>query len=109
MTVDVVIKNCRVVSPEGISAAGVAIDDGVIVAIASDPNLPEAKRTIDAKGNYLLPGIIDAHTHFGVYRPLVEDLKNTEAAVCGGVTYHSERQYWTRLRASSHSVLFGED
>lgn len=86
MTVDIVVKNGKVVSPDGIRPVGVAIKDGVIVAIASDANFPEAKRTINAKGNYILPGIIDAHTHFGVYAPLAKDLKNTEAAVCGGIT-----------------------
>jgi len=86
MAVDVVIKNGKVVSPTGINPAGVAVDNGMIVDIADEANLPEAKRTIDAKGNHVLPGVIDAHTHFGVYAPLAEDLKNTEAAVCGGIT-----------------------
>ena len=88
MTVDTIIKNGKVVSPGGIFPAGVAIKDGKIVAVASDEILPEAEKIIEAGGNYVLPGIIDAHCHVGwpdwpvpeAYR------KDTEAAAAGGVT-----------------------
>ena len=86
MKVDSVIKNCKIVSPTGIIQAGVAIKDGKIVAVASDASLPEAKRTIDAQGNYVLPGIIDTHVHIGGKYPLEESLKDTIGAAFGGVT-----------------------
>jgi D-hydantoinase len=86
MPVDSVITNGKIVSPSGIIQAGVAIDDGKIVAIAAEGNLPEAERTIDAHGNYVLPGIIDVHTHLGNKHPLKEDVKDTIGAAFGGVT-----------------------
>jgi dihydropyrimidinase len=88
MRVDAVVKNGKVVSPAGISQAGIAIKDGKFVAIASNENLPEAERTINAKGNYVLPGIIDTHCHVGWPDwpvPLAYK-KDTEAAAFGGVT-----------------------
>lgn len=87
MIADTVIKNCNLVRPEGISSEGIAISDGKIIALADDAELPEAKKIIDAKGNHVLPGIIDNHTHFGGYFPLDEDIKtDSAAAVYGGIT-----------------------
>jgi dihydropyrimidinase len=87
MKVDIVIKNCKVVNPEGITSQGIAISGEKIVALADDTKLPEAEKTIDAGGNYVLPGIIDNHTHFGGGYPLDEDVRgDTAAATYGGIT-----------------------
>ncbi len=51
MSVDTVIKKCKVVSPSGVLDAGLAVDKGKIVAISRDQNLPPAERVIDAMGN----------------------------------------------------------
>jgi len=86
LKVDSVIKNCKIVGPTEIIQAGIAVDNGKIVAVASDNALPEAKRIIDAQGNYVIPGVIDVHTHFGVYHTFEEDTKDTIGAAFGGVT-----------------------
>lgn len=87
MLVDIAIKNCRIVNAWGISQANLAINQGKIVAIAGNiTSLPEAKSTIDARGKYVIPGVIDPHTHIGGYHPLEEDLKDTIGAAIGGVT-----------------------
>ena len=61
--VDTVIKNSKLVFPEGIIDGGVAIEGEKIVAIATNDNLPRARRTINARGRYLIPGVIDPHVH----------------------------------------------
>jgi dihydroorotase-like cyclic amidohydrolase len=87
MIVDTVIKNCRIISPWGISTEGIGIKGGEIVALAKDTYLPEATRTIDAKGNYVMPGVIDPHVHMGTYHSLTEDSTTIAiAAALGGVT-----------------------
>jgi dihydropyrimidinase len=87
MKVDIVIKNCKVVRPEGITKEGIAVKEGRIVAVASDDCLPEAQRVIDAKGNYAIPGVIDPHVHFGYSHPIDEDTRvDSTAAAYGGVT-----------------------
>ena len=50
MAVDLVVKNGTIVTSTGRMRGGVAIQDGVIVAIAADEALPEAEQTIDATG-----------------------------------------------------------
>ena len=64
------------------------ISDGKIAYVGTKDLAITAGETIDARGNYVLPGIIDAHCHFGVPGQSFEDcvLKETQAAAFGGVT-----------------------
>ena len=55
-TVDLVIRGGRVVSPDSVIDAGVAINDGVIVAVGSDDVMPPARETLDAKGLHVQIG-----------------------------------------------------
>ena len=92
MSVDIVIANGQIVSPEGTEHVGIAIDQGVIVAISPEEYLPEADRTIDASGKYVIPGFVDNHCHIdGPFLTGVSTLedcfeKETKSAVVGGVT-----------------------
>lgn len=45
----------------------VLIEGGRIVAVGEQLAVPAAATVIDATGRYVTPGIIDAHTHLGVY------------------------------------------
>jgi dihydroorotase/allantoinase len=90
MAVDLVVKNTTIVTPEGKVGpnAGVAVDNGKIVSVGEDTQLPEADRVVDAEGDYLAPGIIDCHIHNRApgleYK---EDWETaTRAAAAGGVT-----------------------
>lgn len=86
MIVDTVVKNGNIVSPWGITAKGIAIHNGRIAAITHDESLPEARRTIDAGGNYVLPGIVDVHVHVGLYHPFEVEINDMVAAAFGGST-----------------------
>jgi dihydroorotase (multifunctional complex type) len=87
MLVDMVIKNAQVVMPQNTFRAGIAIDKEKIVAIANDELLPPADRTIDAGGKYVLPGLIDVHTHWGTGGSFGQScMTETKAAALGGVT-----------------------
>jgi dihydroorotase (multifunctional complex type) len=87
MSVDLVIRNSRVVTHERELVGGVAVQDGRIVAVGSDDSLPEGREVVDAGGKVLTPGAIDPHTHPGAYHPFGDDIvKQTRAAAAGGVT-----------------------
>lgn len=90
MEVDTVIKNCKIVTTEGIIAAGIAIKDERIAAIATDEHLPPCQKTIDAEGNFVIPGLVDGHTHLLHRHPIEEWEENlkkeTRAAAAGGCT-----------------------
>ncbi len=44
----------------------VLVRDGKIAEIGSGLSAPRGVRTIEASGRYLMPGIIDAHSHIGI-------------------------------------------
>jgi len=87
MSVDYVIKNAKIVRSECTLTGGVAVEDGVIVAIGKDHNLPQAEKVIDAKGKYLIPGLLDPHVHWGVKKDFDHEVRTeTRACAHGGVT-----------------------
>ena len=86
--VDLVIRGAKVVSPDHIFEASVAIAGEHIVAVGHDDTMPPARQELSAKGLYLLPGAIDSHVHFrDPGYPNKETWKSgSAAAACGGVT-----------------------
>jgi imidazolonepropionase-like amidohydrolase len=47
----------------------VVMEDGVLVAVGreGDVEIPEGATVIDAEGKFVTPGVIDTHSHMGVY------------------------------------------
>lgn len=113
-TYDTVIKNGRVVTPEGIVLGGVIIQNGKIVGVESDYNLPEAKEVIDAEGSWVIPGLVDCESHVisrvtetDGFWDITDDKKDdlmreTEAAAYGGITTVST---WLLLRDQPYKPL----
>jgi dihydropyrimidinase/dihydroorotase len=91
---DLRVVNAKVVTPNETILGGVAAEGWAIVAVGTERSLPDADRTIDAEGNYLIPGFIDPHVHWGLSRyefdyheGLAHDFETeTRGAVHGGVT-----------------------
>ena len=88
MPVDLALKNGKVYVYGEVLRGGLAIDEGRIVRIARDVNLPSASREMDLDGLLVLPGLVDAHVHLrGQGLSYKEDfLTGTAAAANGGVT-----------------------
>ena len=94
---DLLIRSDRMVTPLGIGAYDVGVQDGRIVALAGHGTLPlpEGCRLIDATGKIVIPGGIDLHVHCSWPMPGLEGVpaKLTEppavvshAALFGGTT-----------------------
>jgi allantoinase len=101
MTYDLLIKNLRVVRPQGneVHACDVAIRNGKFSKISGSISAKEAKTVYDGKGRLAFPGVVDAHMHAGIYSPLAEDaVSESRAAAQGGVTsmlnYFRTGQYY---------------
>ena len=62
---DLLIKNGHVIDPKNhINAKkDIAVAGGKIVKVDNDIPALQSKKTIDAKGLYVVPGLIDIHTH----------------------------------------------
>lgn len=61
----VLIKNATVltVTKGTLPNADVLVQDGIIKQVGQNLSAPSGVQTIDASGKYLMPGIIDAHSH----------------------------------------------
>src|SRR5437764_3836588 len=98
---DLVVKNVRVVRPTtpAVETRDVGVKDGRIVRVAPEIAVADAQRAYDGRGRLAFPGVVDAHTHVGIYGPLAEDAgTESRAAVSGGVTtmltYFRTGQYY---------------
>ena len=85
---DLVIRGGKLVTPDAVFEASIAIADGMILAVGADSAMPSARETLDASGLHVLPGAIDVHVHFrDPGYPHKEDFASgTAAAAFGGVT-----------------------
>lgn len=88
MTADLFVKGARVVKPDAVVECGLAIREGVIVAALAPGETVDARRTIDAGGRYVLPGLLDTHLHLGTAAQSFDGDCASESrhAVTGGVT-----------------------
>jgi dihydroorotase-like cyclic amidohydrolase len=85
---DVIIENGTIVSEGGVFAADVIVVNERVAALTLDASTWHAEERIDATGLWLLPGGIDAHTHFEEPDPrLLEGFASGGAgAAAGGLT-----------------------
>ena len=62
---DLLVTNGLVVNvfTRKIEEKDIAVVDGIIAGVYERGNGPEAVTVIDAQGQYIIPGLIDAHTH----------------------------------------------
>ena len=89
---DLVVVDAEVVNAGGRFHGSVGVRDGRIAAIADGPIA--GRKTIDARGRYLLPGVVDAHCHFRISQGSGPDaivssddyVIGPRAAAFGGVT-----------------------
>src|SRR5689334_16738579 len=63
------IRNVTLMTAAGptIRNGSIAIVDGKIVAVGANVTAPAGATVIDGNGKYVTPGIIDTHSHLGVY------------------------------------------
>ncbi|MCA9953027.1 MAG: amidohydrolase family protein [Anaerolineales bacterium] len=86
---DLLIKNIRIVRPNHnvVDLLDVGIKNGRFAQIAPVIPAENAKKVFDGDNLLAFPGIVDAHTHVGIYQPLAEDaITESKAAAMGGVT-----------------------
>src|SRR3989454_11096204 len=111
---DLVIKNVRVVraTAPGVLQADLGVRAGRIERVT--PGIPPsaAPRIYDGRGRLAFPGVVDAHTHVGIYAPLADDaVTESRAAVAGGVTtmltYFRTGQYYLN-RGNRYADFFPE-
>jgi len=88
MDIDLLIENGVIVVPKAGSFKGsLGITGEKIVGIYDTAHGISAKVRIDAGGNYILPGLLEPHAHYGYQRDFDKDFETESAsAAIGGVT-----------------------
>ena len=111
---ELVVKNVRVVRPgqPRVERLDLGVAGGRFVRLAPDIPAAEAAEVYDARGRLGFPGVVDAHTHVGIYGPLADDaVTESRAAVSGGVTtmltYFRTGQYYLN-RSGPYAEFFPE-
>lgn len=87
--VDLILKDCVIVNADWTTAGSIYISDGKVVAISQETGgeWASGSRVIDAEGRYVIPGLVDPHSHLGVrWGPAEEHVTETPGAAAGGVT-----------------------
>ncbi|ACV26666.1 amidohydrolase family protein [Kangiella koreensis] len=78
------ITNVNVLSPDGqtmLPNRTVVIDDGRIISVEDDGQIPANAVTIDGQGKYIIPGLVDSHAH------LLQSPNDLLLYVANGVTH----------------------
>ena len=83
------IKNALIATASELYKGDIHIKDGIIKEIGENLDIKD-EEIIDAKGNYVIPGGVDVHTHFSLDVGIAvanDDFRTgTIAAACGGTT-----------------------
>lgn len=87
--VELVLRSTRVVTPDGVRPASVAVAGGSVAAVQPhDAAVPPGARLVDVGDDALLPGLVDTHVH--VNDPGRTEWEGfwtaTQAAAAGGIT-----------------------
>ena len=94
----VLIRNATILTAAGpeLSRSSILFADGKIVAVGNQVAAPAGATVIDGTGKYVTPGIIDAHSHLGVYSapstPSLSDGNEATDPVTAQVW--SEHSFW---------------
>ena len=85
---DLAITGGTIVSDRGRQRADLAVKDGVVAAIVAPGTPLQAGRSVDATGKFVLPGLVDVHTHHREpgYTHKEDITTATAACAAGGVT-----------------------
>jgi D-hydantoinase len=108
---DLAIRGGLLVGERSIRPADIYVTDGVIAAITEPGTEPMAALdVVDARGLHVLPGIIDAHTHFRTFSKHSDNFAQmARSAAYGGVTTviaHIMGMTATELRPLDRALTF---
>jgi len=99
---DLVIRGGRVITPQGVGAWDVGVQEERIAVLGAPGTLPsEATRVIDATGLIVAPGGVEPHTHLAhgiMSHPESPSItlgpeEDTRGMACGGTTTHIDFCY----------------
>jgi len=83
------IKGGTILTPEErIEGGTLLIEDGTIREVGKEVNIPPEAEVIDVQGKYVIPGLIDAHCHTGLFPDGVGEEQSDDNEMTDPVTPH---------------------
>lgn len=87
MSFDLLLAGGEIVFPGvGVRTGSVAIKDGRIAALLAPGEQASATEVVDCRGKWVMPGLIDPHTHIGFGSNETDFETESRSAAIGGVT-----------------------
>jgi len=94
----VLIRNATILTATGVEIEGgsILLQDGRIVALGQQVEAPEGATVVDGTGKVVTPGIIDSHSHLGVYAAPGTDAESqgNEATDPNTAQVWAEHSFW---------------
>lgn len=115
MKFDLLLQSGEIVFPgQGVRSGSIGVFDGRIAAILEPGEAAAADRVIDCRNRWIMPGLIDPHTHIGFGSNETDFKTESLSAAVGGVTglltFHRSNDLaqstgpW-RARGESQSII----
>ena len=101
-----IIKNGRLITPDGIIDGYVLYEDGKITEIGTGDSMPQADEVIDAQGRYVSPGFIDIHTHGAGGADYMDGTLEAYLTAARMSARHGATLVYPTTLTSSNEVLF---
>lgn len=87
MSFDLLLQGGEIVFPDrGVRTGSVAVRDGRIAALLAPGETAQAREVVDCRGKWVMPGLIDPHTHIGFGSNETDFETESRSAALGGVT-----------------------
>ena len=92
-----------------IQGGTVVLQDGKVLAVGADIPVPAGAEVVDATGKWVTPGLIDSHSHLGVYpSPGVSSLSDgNEATNPNTAQVWAEHSIWPHDPGFGHAIAGG--
>lgn len=103
---DVLLTNACVIPVSGpdLPRASILVRDGKIAAIAPDLTPPPGVTVIDLAGRYVMPGIIDPHSHIALDSVNEGSLSVTPEVRCDDVVRHDDVSIYRALAGGTTTI-----
>ncbi|MDR0810489.1 MAG: amidohydrolase family protein [Gemmobacter sp.] len=87
MTLDLLLSGGEIVFPKrGVRTGSIGVKDGKLVGLYAKGDEPAAKEVVDCRDKWVMPGLIDPHTHIGFGSSETDFQTESRSAALGGVT-----------------------
>lgn len=106
MDLDLLLDNGEIVFPgEGVRTGSIGVRDGRVAALLAPGESARARDVIDCRNQWVMPGLIDPHTHIGFGSNETDFATESRSAAIGGVTGLMTFHRSNDLRESSEPWL----